>query len=410
MIRRCILNINYANKGKLEALDSLMIEMQRVVNAYIDELWLQQDFKSTYVTFKVESFLSATILQSLGKQALAIVKSQRKKKIKTKPVFNKMSFELDSRMVDFQFDNNSFDIWIRLSRLGQHLILKLPSKKHKHFNKFKDWKLKQSIRLRKVDDNYTIECFFQKLEPEKKSIGKTIGCDQGYKKLLIDNEGIISDLGLEQIYEKIVRKKQGSKAFKRALKERNNLINRSLNKKDLSDVKEIVVEDLTDIKKNSKKKIFYKKFNNKLQRWTYTKVLHKLSMRCEEEAVLLTRVSPQFTSQRCSSCGVICKLNRVGLVYKCACGNEMDADLNAAKNLSHMGVYSPHALQITIKETYQKIIESDLDNIVLHTEQNEEIYVSLHKFKGVDPDFIEFIRDMQDYDNAKNENFYVVEL
>ena len=345
MIRRCVLNINYANKGKLETLDSLMAEMQRVVNAYIDELWLQQDFKSTYVIFKVESFLSAVLLQCLGKQALAIVKSQRKKKIKTKPVFDKMSFELDIRMVDFQFDNNSFDFWIRLKCLDNHTVLKLPTKKHKHFNKFKDWKLKRSIRLRKVDDNYTIECFFQKLEPEKKSTGKIIGCDQGYKKLLIDNNSEISDLGLEQIYEKIARKKQGSKAFKRALKERNNLINQSLNKKDLSDVKEIVLEDLTGIKKDSrKKKKVYKKFNNKLQRWVYTKVLHKLSMRCEEEGVLLTKVSPQFTSQKCSSCGVICKLNRRGLVYKCACGNELDADLNAARNLSHMGVYSPHAL------------------------------------------------------------------
>ena len=112
-------------------------------------------------------------------------------------------------------------------------------------------------------------------------------------------------------------------------------------------VKEVVCENLKEVKKGFKGKI-RKQFNNKLQRWSYPKVLEKLSRLTDEYGVLLTRVNPAYTSQKCSLCGVVCKGNRKGEIYRCTCGNEMDADLNAAINLSHMGVYSPHA-----KNTFQ---------------------------------------------------------
>jgi len=73
-------------------------------------------------------------------------------------------------------------------------------------------------------------------------------------------------------------------------------------------------------------------------------------MLCEENRVLLTRVDPAFTSQRCSVCGFTDKKNRCGERFLCVdCGKLLDADYNAAINLSHMGVYNPHAL----KEDFQ---------------------------------------------------------
>ena len=72
--------------------------------------------------------------------------------------------------------------------------------------------------------------------------------------------------------------------------------------------------------------------------------MNKLSYICEEKGITFTKVNPRYTSQKCSCCGVICKSNRKGERYKCICGNDIDADLNASINLSHMGAYSPHAL------------------------------------------------------------------
>lgn len=345
MIKKSTININYANKGKLNQLDTFLLECKRVINIYVDEIWEKQNFSSKFIDFKVGTWLSARMQQCLGKQALEIIKSQRKRKKKTKPVFKGNSIELDQRFVDIQFDKNSFDIWVKLNCLGNKLNLKLPSKKHKHLNKVSlKMNLKKSIKLRKIDGKFYLDLYFKKEAPLVKVQGKTLGVDIGYKKLIATSDGQIIGKDFEDIYNKISRKRQGSKAFKRTLIERNNKINEVINKQlDLSEIKEVVAENLKQVKRGIKGK-FRKTFNNKLQRWTYPKVLDKLSAKCEEEGVLLTKINPSYTSQTCSRCGVVDKKNRKGEVYQCACGNLMDADLNAAVNISHLGVYSPQAL------------------------------------------------------------------
>lgn len=343
MNRRVQLSLKHANKAKLQSLEELTQEMLRVKNLYIDKLWEQQKFGKKYVDFKVDTWLSARLLQCIGKQALETVKSQRKRKTKTKPICKNMSFALDSRFVDIKFDLNTFDIWVKLSSLGNKLSLKLPSQRHKHFFKYANWKLKNTVFLRKVNNRFYLDLLFENNIPIKDS-GNTIGVDIGYHELLISSDKQHCDTGLQQVYNKISRKKQGSHAFKRALIERNNKINESVNKLSLKGIKEVVAENLKNVKSKTRvNNKLSKKFNNKLQRWSYSKVLNKLSYMCEENGVLLTLVNPAFTSQKCSKCGAICKTNRKGKLYKCACGLEIDADLNASINISRMGVYSPHA-------------------------------------------------------------------
>ncbi len=340
MIRSVQLNINYSNTFKLTQLNVFCEEAQQVINKYIDELWKIEDFSSTFVKIKVETWLSARMQQCLGKQALEIVKSQRQKEKKTKPKFNRKTFNLDSRFVKIEQDVNSFDIWVTLTCLGNKLKLILPSKKHKQFNKFITWTLKKSIRLRCNGTKHYIDVYFEKEAPVKKEKGKVVGLDSGYKKLLASSEGETYGEGLEELYKKISRKKQGSKGFKRALKERDNKVNGIVKQFPIDQYKEIVVEDLKNVKKKTKGKL-RKQFINKLQRWTYPNVLNRLSYRAEEQGIIFKKVPPAYTSQKCSKCGVVCKENRKGETYKCACGLEMDADINASINILHLGVYSP---------------------------------------------------------------------
>ena len=332
MIRRVQINISAANKGKLKTLDILLAECLKVVNLYINILWQQQEFTDKFVQCKVETWLSARLQQCLGKQALEIVKSQRKRKKKSKPVLKKSSFTLDSRFADIRFNENSFDIWIKLSSLGNKIVLKLPARQHAHFHKFKSWALRKSIRLRKSFGKYFIDLFFEKEAVPLRTTGKAIGIDVGYKKLIACSDGQIFGKELEPLYEKISRKKQKSNAFKRALTERNNKINEVVNSMPLENIKMILVETLKSVKHKSKGKI-RKSFNNKLQRWLYPKVLSKLSRFCEENGILFKKRDPAYTSQRCNLCGRIDKSQRKGEVYQCVCGNCMDADVNAAINI-----------------------------------------------------------------------------
>jgi len=339
------MNIGYANDNKLRTLDSIFEESTRVVNLFIDELWIKQDFSSKFITFKVDTWFSTRLQQCLGKQALEIVKSQRKKEKKTKPLFTKSILNLDSRFIDIQFDNNTFDTWFKLTSIGNKINLNLPSKKHLHFNKFKSWSLSKSTRLRKLNNQYFIDIFFEKDKPDLKLSGKEIGLDCGYKKLLVSSENKIYDSGLESVYNKLSKRKQGSKNFCQSLIERDNKLNQSVNLIKYQSFKHIIVEDLKNVKKNSKGK-FFKKFNNKLQRWSYSKVLNRISQHCDEFGVKFTKVNPAYTSQICSKCGSVHKESRNGLKFSCIdCGFTLDADFNAALNILHRGAYSPSTTQ-----------------------------------------------------------------
>lgn len=345
MIRRIQFNISYANRCKLDQLDTLFSESIKVVNLYIDQLWEDNNFSSKFVNFKVDTWLTARLQQCLGKQALEIVKSQRKRRKKTKPVFRREVLNLDSRFVDLSFDINSFDVWFKLSSLGNRMNLVLPSRKHKHFASLinNGFSLKKSCRLRKANDKYFIDVYVEKSAPEKKQEGLTVGFDCGYRNLLVDSDGAVYDEGMELVYEKITRKKQGSNGFKRALVERDNLINQTINLINIEEVNIVVVEDLKHVKTKSRGRI-NKSFNNKLQRWSYPKVLGKMSRICEEGGVDFIKINPAYTSQTCNVCGYIDKKSRNGRTFICtACGYRADSDFNAAVNIRNRGIYSSSA-------------------------------------------------------------------
>ncbi len=252
--------------------------------------------------------------------------------------------ELDSRFIDICQDVNSFDIWVRLSSVGGKIKILFPGRKHKHFNKYlPEWELKKSVRIRKTDKGFFVDVFFEKSRPSEKVSGGSLAVDIGYKKLLADNNGVKYGDDFPSVAKKISGKKQGSKNFLRALKERDIFINRICNSLPLKDTATLIVEDLKSVKYKSKGRLS-KKFNNRLQRWTYPKILEKLARRCEEAGVRLLRINPAYTSQICHKCGVKDKKARNGEVYRCknpSCVNfsvKTDADHNAAVNILHKGL------------------------------------------------------------------------
>ena len=143
---------------------------------------------------------------------------------------------------------------------------------------------------------------------------------------------------LKEIYNRLSKKKRGSKNYKQLLKFKHDKINEVVNKfvKTYSKT-DFVCENLRNVKHASK---LYKSLNNKLQYWSYRQVLMKLEALSEVEGFNLTKVDPAYTSQTCSNCGSILKSNRNGEFYNCSCGLIIDADTNAAINILHRGTHS----------------------------------------------------------------------
>ena len=261
----------------------------------------------------------------------------------TKPNLNNITINLDSRLFNIQQNSKHFGNFIKIKlptfndKGDRVLQIRLPFNEHKYSLEFRNDKcqLRNTIRLKYIRGKYYITQFWKR-EVEKRNSGKAIAFDMGYKKLLVSNEG--SHIGtneMQDIYSKISRKSQGSAAFKKALVQRDNEINRLCNDINTSNLQHIILEELKNVKSGAKY------FTNKIQRWSYSKCVTKIESLCEVGGIKLVKVSPAYTSQTCSSCGHVDKNSRQGESFDCTrCGYSLDADHNAAINIYNRGIYS----------------------------------------------------------------------
>jgi transposase len=363
MIRSTKTSLKFSNKCKLSDLHLLIDEYRRVLSCFVDLLWDEDKIPTLLpksITGQVDTWLSARMIQCVGKQASGVVRGVQKKQKNrkymidkftkegntkdaaklqkiydeatiTKPNVNEIEMELDSRFVKVDLENETcFDGWITLTSVGNKMRILLPFKKTRHFNKMLDkGKMKSGVRLSKRQ----ITLMFD-VEVEQKKSGKTIGIDIGQKTVISTSNGFMSKKNkhghdLSTITEIMNRKKKGSKGFERAQDHRKNYINWSINQLDLSGVGRVNREDIKDLRRG-------RRTSKGLNHWTYTLIFDKLDRYCEDQGVLVTRLSPSYTSQRCSVCGWVKKANRkTQKQFICtSCGFREDADKNASVNLS----------------------------------------------------------------------------
>lgn len=334
MIRKSTFDLGFANTGKAQELLRILEEGRRVINVYIGVLWAQEKFTGRFFNAKTETWLSARLQQACGKQALEIVKSQRKRRKKTRPVLKKLSLQLDSRFVSFLHVENSFDFWARIGSVGDGIHVTVPARKHRHFNGLcqDGWKLKSSTRLGLRGDRLVLDVYLEKEAPPAKTTGKTVGIDIGYRKLIATSEGEFHGDRFKDLAEKIQRKRPGSKNFKRALIERDEYVNRTVKTVRLEEARTLVLEALHGLKNGRR---FRRKFQARFQRWTYPSLIQRLKFASERLGVQVVEMNPAFTSQTCSRCGHKDNASRNGEVFACTgCGWVGDADLNASVNIS----------------------------------------------------------------------------
>jgi len=273
----------------------------------------------------------------------------------TVPKIEKLSINIDERFINYKTVSTMFNefIHIRLPYIekgykNQGQILNLPIKYHRYSNRFKDYTKKKTIRLIKIKEQYYISFIYEKEiidKPLQISKEAALGIDIGYKKLITVSNNTFYGTDFEKICTKLTNKKRNSKNYKQALIYKTNEINRICNQllnTECANIKVLVVEDLKNVKKDTKKnKKLSTKFSNKLQYWSYRQVLDKLERFSEENGIHLIKVNPAYTSQTCSSCGIRDKQSRQGEVYRCSkCNLVIDADYNASINILHRGVYS----------------------------------------------------------------------
>ena len=89
----------------------------------------------------------------------------------------------------------------------------------------------------------------------------------------------------------------------------------------------IAFERLTDIRDRMPRA-------RKLHEWAFNRLFGYVSYKAEARGISVEQVNPQYTSQRCSTCGFTVEANRDHESFACqSCGYENHADYNAAKNI-----------------------------------------------------------------------------
>jgi len=268
-------------------------------------------------------------------------------KLKTKPLPKNKFIRYDKRT--FSFKNGIVSISTINGRKKFNVTIP------EYFKKYIDWNCKAgTVTLR--DNQLWLNMIFNKEVNQKVEPKTFVGLDRGINNIVVtsDNE-FFNSKQLKQIkgkyqYLKKMLQSKGTPSAKRHLKKLkwkekrfvrdvNHCISKELASKNVDC---FVLEDLKKLPRNKGKQ-----FNKKLGNWSYYQLGNFLDYKAEDFGKMVTKVDPRYTSQRCSKCGHTERTNRCGSRFKCKkCGFELNADLNASRNIVQLGKAELNRLNI----------------------------------------------------------------
>ena len=187
--------------------------------------------------------------------------------------------------------------------------------------------------------------------------GQHLGVDLGIVNLATDSDGqTFTGAQVRAVRKRYLKCRQilqkvGTKAAKRRLKQNsgrekrfqqdvNHCISKALVKKAVVSRKALALEDLTGIRQRVtvRREQRYERHS-----WAFYQLRQFLNYKAAWAGVRLVLVDPRNTSRTCSLCGHCEKANRQSQASFCCqrCGMQMNADVNAAINISRAAVKPP---------------------------------------------------------------------
>jgi len=339
--------------GKFQELEQTIKIFNQICQDIIDFGWEEKTWnknKLHYGTYKIlrEQYpkFSSAMLQTARDQASEILKRTLKSKKKlSKPIKKEYSgIRYDKRCLSIMFDKNIISINTTFGRL------KLPFKLAKYYEQYKDWIYTNAQLIKRKNKNYYINIQMYQELPNKQKECKVLGIDLGIKKVAVTNNNTFyNSKHLKNIkgkYQRLKRHLQskGTKSAKRRLKKLSGKENRFVRDVNHYISKKIVntnntvfaLENLKNIRNNTR--TYNKKLNRMIGNWSFGQLQSFIQYKAERQGKSVIYIKPNYTSQQCSKCGRIEKKNRNGNVFKCVeCNFELDADLNASRNIARIG-------------------------------------------------------------------------
>ena len=257
-----------------------------------------------------------------------------------KIVNKRLSVRYDNRCFKFYPDSN----YVSLTTV--HGRLNFP---FKHYGYLDTWRgdytnAQLIIRRNRAFLNVQVEVH----DVEKKVARKVLGIDRGILNIAVCSDNTFFNSkrlrAVKGRYQYLKRRLQhiGTRSAHRKLQrlsgrerrfvlDTNHCISKAIVNKPF-DVFALEKLQITRKKKNGKR------FNRLLGSWSPNELNRFIEYKAESRGKVNVPVNPYKSSQRCSRCGFVHRWNRHGLRFRCGnCGFELNADLNASRNIEVLG-------------------------------------------------------------------------
>jgi IS605 OrfB family transposase len=306
-------------------------------NATYDVVRAKFELKSQYTCSSrdraLESVLSASKLIKKGKKV-------------SKPCSKSVPLRLDKNTFSFKYNREAITVAMQKKRINISLVW------HRQAKRYRDWKcISGEIGFDRWN-HPVLRLFFIKEPVVYQKTGVIIGADRGTKRpIVLSTNKFYGEAAWKEherrLFSLISRlQSKGTKSAKRHLKKvwrRLRLFRENCDRmiaKEIMKLLEpgdtIVLEDLTNIRDRcgTKGKV-HKKHRKQMGRWSFKRLELLLKYYAQLEGIYIEKVKPNYTSQTCSQCGIVSKKNRKSRsLYSCSCGLNLNADLNAARNIA----------------------------------------------------------------------------
>ena len=224
---------------------------------------------------------------------------------------------------------------------------KYPFRIASYFDRYINW-IVDAATLRYSNGKLILSLNLFKEDINKREPKRVIGIDRGLRNIaVLSNNKFINSNHLTAVkkryeYNRSVLQQKGTRSAKRKLKRISGSekrfvkdVNHQISKRIVNEPASVfAMEDLTNIRKNKKWKVF----NKLLHGWSFFQLEQMIVYKADELGKHVVFVNPKNTSTTCCKCGHIDKHSRNLSRFKCiSCGFEIDADLNAARNIASRG-------------------------------------------------------------------------
>ena len=210
----------------------------------------------------------------------------------------------------------------------------------------------KTCTVKKEEDKwYVIFAYETEYNETISETDEAIGIDVGLSNFAVfSDETVIANPRFFKEEEKKIAKLQSrrdktkSKKLNKAIQKRHSKVKNKrkdfchkLSRKIVNKYSKIFVEDLNI---NSMKEDM-KRLSKSINDASWNLFINNLIYKAEDAGRLIKLVNPAYTSQDCSNCSYRVKKKLSERIHNCPnCGLKIDRDLNAAKNILRIGLYS----------------------------------------------------------------------